>query len=146
MDEPLADEPPEPIDLTIDTGARPHRVWAALTDPVLVSDWFTDASPIGRVGDPYRLDFGEGSVIDGVITELEPDHRFAYTWTWADADAHEETMVAWTITPREDGGSEIRLVHDGWGEAGFDTSIRDDHEGYWIGYLEDLTAVLAEVG
>ena len=144
MDEhTAADEPPSPIDLTVETQAPPARVWSALTEPRDVAEWFTEASHLGRVGDPYRLDFGEGSVVEGVITELEPGRRFAYTWTWSDAEPHEETLVAWTVSPLDEGGTEIRLVHDGWAEAGLDGTVRDDHEGYWVGYLEDLAAVLA---
>ena len=141
-----ADEPPSPIDLTFDTDAPPDRAWALLTDPRLVAEWLTDVSVVGRVGDPYRLDFGDGSVVTGVLTELEPGRRLAYTWTWADAEAHEETLVAWSVERRDGGGTSIRLVHDGWGEAGLDESVRDDHEGYWTGYLEDLAAVLAGAG
>jgi uncharacterized protein YndB with AHSA1/START domain len=136
------DEPPSPIDLTVETAATPAHAWAMLTDPRRVAEWFTDASPVGRIGDPYRLDFGEGSIVEGVITELEPGRRFAYTWMWTGSEDHEETMVAWTVVPGDTGGAEIRLVHDGWAEAGLDGSIRDDHEGYWKGYLEDLAAVL----
>ena len=139
-----ADEPPSPIDLMVEVDVAPDRVWAALTEPRLVAEWLTDASPVGRIGDPYRLDFGDGSVVEGIITELEPGLRFAYTWAWSGAESHEETLVAWSIERRDGGGSTIRLVHDGWGEAGLDESVRDDHEGYWTGYLEDLAAVLAE--
>ncbi len=145
-DHPPVDEPPSPIDLTVETTAAPARVWAALTDPRRVADWLTDASDVRRVGDPYRLDFGDGSVIDGVITELEPGRRFAYTWSWSGSEPHEETLVAWTVAPRDEGGTEVRLIHDGWGEAGLDHTVRDDHEGYWMGYLEDLAAVLTEAG
>jgi uncharacterized protein YndB with AHSA1/START domain len=141
-----ADEPPSPIDLAFDTDAPPDRAWALLTDPRLVAEWLTDVSTVGRVGDPYRLDFGDGSVVTGVLTELEPGRRLAYTWTWADAEPHEETLVAWSVERRDGGGTSIRLVHDGWGEAGLDESVRDDHEGYWSGYLEDLAAVLAGAG
>jgi uncharacterized protein YndB with AHSA1/START domain len=145
-DHPPVDEPPSPIDLTVETTAAPTRVWAALTDPRRVADWLTDASVVGRIGDAYRLDFGDGSVIDGVITELEPGRRFAYTWSWAGAEPHEETLVAWTVAPRDEGGTEVRLIHDGWAEAGLDHTVRDDHQGYWMGYLEDLAAVLVEAG
>jgi uncharacterized protein YndB with AHSA1/START domain len=138
-----ADEPPSPIDLTVDTEASPSRAWAVLTDPRLVAEWFTDVSPVGRVGDPYRVDFGDGSVVNGVLTEVEPGHRLAYTWIWADAEPHEETLVAWSVERRDEGGTSIRLIHDGWGDAGLDETVRDDHEGYWTGYLEDLAAVLA---
>jgi uncharacterized protein YndB with AHSA1/START domain len=145
-DRSAVDEPPSPIDLMVETTAAPPAVWLALTDPRRVADWFTEASSVGRIGDAYRLDFGDGSVIDGVITELEPGRRFAYTWSWAGSESHEETLVAWSVDPLDGGGTEIRLVHDGWAEAGLDSTIRDDHEGYWKGYLEDLAAVLAEGG
>lgn len=145
-DHPPVDEPPSPIDLTVETTAAPARVWAALTEPRRVADWLTDASMVGRIGDPYRLDFGDGSIIDGVIMELEPGRRFVYTWSWSGSEPHEETLVAWTVVPRDEGGTEVRLIHDGWGEAGLDHAVRDDHEGYWKGYLEDLAAVLVEAG
>jgi uncharacterized protein YndB with AHSA1/START domain len=141
-----ADEPPSPIDLTVETAATPGRVWSMLTEPRLVAEWLTDSTPVRRVGDEYRLDFGDGSVIEGVVTELEPGRRFAYTWMWTGSEAHEETLVAWTVAPRDEGGTEVRLIHDGWAEAGLDGTVRDDHEGYWIGYLEDLAAVLADAG
>ena len=144
MDDHSPDEPPSPIDLTVESLARPAVAWTALTDPRRVAEWFTDASPVGRIGDAYRLDFGDGSVVDGVIMELEPGRRFAYTWSWAGSEAHEETLVAWSVERRDEGGTSIRLVHDGWGDAGLDETARDDHEGYWAGYLEDLVAVLAE--
>lgn len=138
-----ADEPPNPIDFTVETDVALDQAWAALTDPRLVAEWFTDVTPVGRIGDDYRLDFGDGSVVEGVITGLEPERRFSYTWRWSDAEPHEETHVAWAVEPLDAGGTTIRLVHDGWAEAGLDESIRDDHEGYWAGYLEDLAAVLA---
>ena len=144
MDDRAADEPPSPIDLTIETPAPASRVWTTLTEPTSVAEWLTVASPLGRIGDAYRLDFGDGSVIDGVVTELEPGRRFAYTWLWDGQEAHEETYVAWSVEPNDAGGTEIRMVHDGWGEAGLDGTVRDDHERYWAGYLEDLASVLAE--
>jgi uncharacterized protein YndB with AHSA1/START domain len=138
------DEPPLPIDLTVETDAPPRVAWAAITVPDRVAEWLTEATALGRVGDPYRLDFGDGSVVEGVIVELEPGRSFSHTWSWAGSEAHEETLVAWTVAPRDGGGTEIRLVHDGWAEAGLDGSVRDDHLGYWEGYLGDLRAVLAE--
>jgi uncharacterized protein YndB with AHSA1/START domain len=140
--EERADEPPSPIDLELEVDAPPDRVWALLTDPRLVGRWLTDASAVERVGDPYRLDFGEGSVVDGVVAEFEPGVRFAYTFAWVGSEAHEETYVEWSVEPVEDGGTVIRLVHDGWAEAGIDESVRDDHEGSWASYLHELAAVL----
>lgn len=135
----------EPIRLTATTTGSPPSAWAALTEPNKVLEWFTDASPVGQVGDPYRLDFGDGSVVEGTIRELEPGRRLAYSWAWLDAEPTRETLVSWTIEPLPEGaGTRITLEHGGWVEAGADSATRDDHAGYWEGYLEDLVSVLDE--
>lgn len=119
--------------------------WVALTDPERIAEWFTDAIPLGIVGSEYRLDFGDGSVIEGVIESLDPGREFGYSWRWAGAPPTEVTHVTWSVEGGDDATeSTIRLVHDGWAEAGLDRSTRDDHDGYWTGYLEDLAAVLRD--
>jgi uncharacterized protein YndB with AHSA1/START domain len=132
-----------PIILTIQTPASPEATWAALTEPERIAEWLTDASALGRVGDPYRLDFGEGSVVEGTIQRLEPGQVFAHTWVWADVEPVQETIVTWSVEAA-DGGARVTLTHDGWAEAGLDEAARDDHEAYWSGYLDDLIDVLAE--
>lgn len=131
-----------PIDLAIETTADAAEAWSAVTLPERIALWFTDATPLGDVGAPYRLDFGEGSVVAGAVVALEPGTRFAYTWAWEDAEPGEATTVAWTIEPLPGGGSRIRLVHAGWGPG--DEIARDEHEAYWTGYLDDLRDILAE--
>lgn len=127
-----------PIHLVTVLPVPPDVAWAYLTDPARVAEWFTDASEVGEVGSPYRLDFGEGSVVEGPIVAIEPCRTFAHGWAWLDAEPRQETLVTWTLRPTESGGSEIDLVHGGWEEAGADVAIRDDHEAYWSGYLDDL--------
>lgn len=133
-----------PIVIEIESPASAGDAWATLTEPERVAMWFTDATPVGAVGDPYRLDFGDGSVVERVVREVVPGRRFAYTWAWADADPRQETLVVWSVDPRDDGGSRVSIVHGGWTEAGADAATRADHEGYWTGYLEDLAEILAE--
>jgi uncharacterized protein YndB with AHSA1/START domain len=135
-----------PIVLILETTAPPAEVWAALTEPERIVEWFTEASPLGGVGDPYRLDFGDGSVVEGVVTSVEPGRGFAHRWAWTDPEPSPETLVTWTIEPIPAGGSRITLTHEGWAEAGVDEAIRDDHEAYWSGYLDDLAAVLGGTG
>jgi uncharacterized protein YndB with AHSA1/START domain len=48
---------------------------------------------------------------------LEADLDRSLTWSWREERADGETLesqVTWTITPRFDGGSHLRLVHDGF--------------------------------
>lgn len=131
-----------PIDIAIETAADPATAWQAVTLPERIALWFTEATPLGAVGERYRLDFGEGSVVVGEVVALEPGRRFGYTWAWEDADASDATSVEWTVEPLPGGGSRVRLVHSGW--HGGEGTARDDHEGYWRGYLDDLRDILEE--
>ena len=132
-----------PIELVVDTAADPDTAWRTLTEPARVALWLTEASVPRRVGDTYRLDFGEGSIVRGEILVLDQGHVFAHRWAWDGAQAGERTLVTWVVQPLE-GGTRISLRHDGWEEAGLDATARDDHATYWAGYLEDLRDVLEE--
>jgi len=138
------DESLPPITISIETNATAAEAWAALTEPDLVAEWFTDASELGGVGDVYRLNFGDGTVVEGIVTSLEPGRWFSHTWIWADVEPRQETLVTWLVEPTGDGGCRITLTHDGWAEAGLDETARNDHEGYWNGYLDDLGSVLSD--
>ena len=132
--------PLEPIRLSIDTPADAETAWRTVTDPDRIAEWFTDASPLGAVGDPYRLDFGD-SAVDGRVLAVEPGRSFAHTWSWEDAEAADQpvTVVSWAIEPLG-GGSRIVVEHAGWADG--DETLRADHLGYWESYLEDLAALL----
>lgn len=139
-------DPVPPIELEVATPASPDAAWAAITDPAQVAGWFTDVSPLGPVGSTYRVDFGAGSVVSGPVLELEPGRSFTHAWAWEGASPYETTTVTWSVAPAPGGGSGsvVRLVHDGWHDAGLDQAARDDHEGYWSAYLEDLAGLLGE--
>lgn len=138
-------EPIPPIELTVETTASAEEAWRTLTEPGRVALWFTDATPVGPVGSPYRLDFGEGSVVAGRVTAHEPGVMFAHTWRWeGGGEPAEETRVEWRVAALPSGGTRITLVHDGWAEGGSNVVARDDHEAYWSGYLDDLRDVLEE--
>jgi len=132
---------PAPIQLSIETPADLETAWSALTDPDRVTEWFTDVSPLGAPGDPYRIDFGDSSV-EGVVVDVQPGRRFAHTWRWEGADADEQTLVSWTVEAVGDDGTRISLEHTGWPATTADDTTRDDHAGYWQAYLEDLEALL----
>lgn len=137
----LAGSGTSPIDRSIRTIADLETAWRTISEPERVVLWFTDVSPLGPVGSPYRIDFGDGSVVAGTVVAIEPGRRFAHTWAWEGAVPAEVTRVEWSVAPQPDGGSVVRLVHDGWETAGGETA-RDEHDGYWAGYLDDLSDVL----
>ena len=75
-------EPIDQIDREVILKAPVDRVWAALTQADLLSQWFGDTAEVDlRVGGKMRFhwkDFGEGA--DGVIDVLEPPTRLVFRW------------------------------------------------------------------
>ena len=132
-----------PIVLRMPTAADPVTLWAALTVPERVAAWFTIASPLGAVGAPYTLDFGDGSIVDGELREIVAGHRFAHSWHWQGAPASETTQVTWAVEPTPDGRSAVVLRHAGWTEAGLAETDRDDHRASWQEYLDALRQLLS---
>ena len=132
----------DPIVIEIEVPVSPTRAWGAVTEPAEVAAWFAEVTPADGVGSPYRIDFGDGSAIEGRIRALDPGHRLAYSWTWTGDEGGPTTLVTWDVEPA-DGGARIRLMHDGWAEASADQETRDDHADYWESYLESLQELLA---
>jgi len=131
-----------PIRISGETVAPVAAAWAALTEPGQVARWFAETTPVvGGAGSSYSIDFGNGGVIDGVIRELVPARRLSYTWQWRGQE-EQPTVVTWELEPLAGHGCRITLTHEGWQEAGADEALRDDHAGYWEGYLADLLDML----
>ena len=84
--------------------ADPERVWEALTDDELLSDWFADRARIepyegGEV--EFECDDGERH---GTVRWVEEERELAFTWS---RDGEDESLVTFTIEPVEYG---TRLV------------------------------------
>ena len=133
---------PAPIQLVVETPADAELAWETITDPDRIAEWFTDATPLGRPGDPYRLDFGD-SAVEGSVVSVYPGRGFAYTWSWEGSEEGADTLVSWTVEGLSSGGSRVTLDHGGWPETTPDDTARADHLGYWEAYLEDLAALLS---
>jgi uncharacterized protein YndB with AHSA1/START domain len=92
--------------------ARPiEKVWAALTVPERIADWFADVLELDlRVGGRVRLHFPEVQFeIDGVVTALEPPHLL--TWAWPQPDGSESSV---TFRLERDGdGCRLTLIEAG---------------------------------
>jgi uncharacterized protein YndB with AHSA1/START domain len=136
----------EPIVVEIEVPVSADRAWQAVTDPAEVARWFAEVTPVDGIGSPYRIDFGDGTAVDGRIRVLDPGRRLAYTWAWAGEDGGPVTLVAWEVEAVDRGGARVRLTHDGWSDAGVDEETRSDHADYWESYLDSLQELLAGGG
>ena len=119
------------------------RVWNALTDPAMLSQWtFFDVDDFQAVVG-YRFHFrgkastGWTQVIDCEVLEVDAPHRLAYTWAVWD----HTTTVTWTLTEAEGGATRLHLE-----QSGFDSERRQEIGGAkygWtaqVGQLQNLLA------
>lgn len=93
--------------------ARPlEKVWAALTVPERISDWFATAT-VDRVaiGETMHLDFKDENYRSlGRIVVMEPMKAFA--WQWTELDGSKTSLVRWDLEPDGD-GTRVTLTHSG---------------------------------
>jgi uncharacterized protein YndB with AHSA1/START domain len=96
--------------------APPARVFAALSDPNLLDEWWTlDSSGVPAMGAQYELNFGPEHHWRAKVTRCTPGKVFELTLTESDKD-WKGTTVSMDLTAAKD-GTQVRFAHRGWPEA-----------------------------
>src|SRR6478752_2239423 len=117
------------------------ETFALITQPDRLRRWMSVAARIEfRVGGEYRWTVAPGHTAAGTVVEMDPGKRLVYTWGWEDAadPAPGGSTVTVTLTP-VDGGTEVRLVHDGLTD---ERAAR--HAEGWNHYLDRLVLAGAQ--
>src|SRR5947208_1412195 len=125
--------------------APPAKVWAAITQPDLMLQWWgpdagptlsvvADVRPGGRFSVVFRLLNGDEHNPTGVYREVTPGRTLAFTW---DLPGAAQSLVTFRLEPI-DGGTELTLTH----ERLPDEAARASHERGWIGLLDKLSVFL----
>jgi uncharacterized protein YndB with AHSA1/START domain len=132
----------EAIERTLELDASPTEVWRALTDPTELAGWFGDTAELSStVGSEGWFGWKGHGKFAVRVEEFEPIKKFAWRWSHeagAPLDEAPSTLVEWTLTPREDGGTTLRLR-----ESGFLTDEhRQENVGGWKKELGDLEEFL----
>ncbi len=108
----------EALAFEFDLSHGPQKVWRALTDPALLTEWLL---PV--VGSTLELATGTRFAFatqsqpgwDGIVNcrvlELEPQKRLSYAWIVGDMEL--DTVVTFTLTPT-DSGTRLSLVQSGF--------------------------------
>ena len=113
----------------------PQKVWRALTDPVLLSEWLMSNDFKPEIGHKFQFRAKPVAHWDGIVNcevlVLEPLRTLSYSWMhWT---------VTFTLTPT-DGGVLLRMEQTGFGD--------DDKQAYggaqygWNSFLGNLERVL----
>jgi uncharacterized protein YndB with AHSA1/START domain len=134
---------------TIQLAVPLERVWAALTEPELLIQWFGEgfevtAFEVGGTGRIIYEDFGD---FPFEITEIQPQETLAFRWSGIPADELDEYSTLVTFTLTGDGkSSELTVVESGFESIPGGTRYRRDRleqnrEG-WDVELDELAALL----
>src|SRR5215470_1010228 len=86
----------------------PEKIWRALTQPHLITEWLmkNDFAPV--VG--HRFDLrGDWGSVDCRVLAVEANRTLSYTW----AAMGLESVVTWTLTPTR-GGTHLRMEQSGF--------------------------------
>jgi uncharacterized protein YndB with AHSA1/START domain len=114
---PLSDAPMGEVTVADDTlkivfhrhyRAPIEKVWAALTTPERLADWFANAEVDLRVGGILRLDGNGMRQAEMRITVCDPPRSFAWAWKIGTR----ESLVRFDLTPEADGCA-LTLTHSG---------------------------------
>ena len=74
-----------------------EEVWAALTDPERLADWFANEVDIDlRPGGGAHFRWGNGEERHATVTEVEPEERLSFEWS-------DEGVVEFTLEDDADG-------------------------------------------
>jgi uncharacterized protein YndB with AHSA1/START domain len=85
-----------------------EKVWAALTVPERLADWFGEATVDLRVGGSIGLSWNGSKETEVKITVCEPPHSLAWIWQIGGRD----TLVRFDLAS-EAGGCALTLTHSG---------------------------------
>ena len=110
---------PDPVIVDCDLDDPPEKVWRALTTPELLAAWLAEGDIRAEVGHRFALNPETGPV-ECEVLEADPRNRLKISWHERDeAGEPIESEVTIDLTPTINGGTRLRLVHDGFVRAGF---------------------------
>jgi len=145
-DEPRIEVKGGDIDAVLDMNASPQDVYAAISDPQQIMQWWgadnaykpTNWRCDLRVGGRWRSEGvapgGQTFFVEGEYLAIEPHRVLEYTWnvSWMPLPT---TRVRWELTPIAT-GTRVRVKHTGFG-ANTDAarSHSEERSGGWAAVL-----------
>jgi uncharacterized protein YndB with AHSA1/START domain len=142
--------PPDRIEREIDIDAPIEVVWAVITEPEHITNWFTDSAELdARPGGDGRFGWDNKEtnrkhVSNLRIERLEPPHFFSFRWGHPDGDEPTETNATLVEFGLEDrgGSTRLRLVESGLNAIARSDDAKEtflaDHTSGWNRIVERL--------
>jgi uncharacterized protein YndB with AHSA1/START domain len=104
----------ESISFEFDLHHSPEKVWRALTDPVLLTEWLLPVIELKlEPGAAFTFKTQPQPGWDGIVNcrflEIEAHRKLSWSWIVGDID----TVATFTLTPTAS-GTRLSLVHSGF--------------------------------
>ena len=127
--DPTAPSQTESISFEFDLHHSPEKVWRALTDPALLTEWLLPVAELElEPGAAFVFKTqaypGWDGTVNCRILEIEAHRKLAYTWAVPFLD----TVVTFTLTPTAQ-GTRLSLV-----QSGFKTDQKRESGGARYGW------------
>jgi uncharacterized protein YndB with AHSA1/START domain len=106
----------ESISFEFDLHHSPEKVWRALTDPVLLTEWLLPVVELKlEPGAAFKFKTqpypGWDGTVNCRILEIEAHRKLSYAWVAGDMEI--DTVVTFTLT-RTASGTRLSLLHSGF--------------------------------
>jgi uncharacterized protein YndB with AHSA1/START domain len=138
------------VRLLVTVDGSPRRVFAAMTDPEQVAEWW---GPNGftcpevnldvRVGGGYRIAMrppaGEVFHLVGAYVEVDPPARLGYTFRWEPPDPDDRETIARLTLRDANRATDVELIQGPFATE----SRRELHQAGWVDSLARLASHLA---
>lgn len=116
------------------------KIWKALTQSHLISEWLMNNDFKAEVGHQFKLRGDWGGVMDCRVLAIEPERSLSYTWDFANDDPLYalKSTVTYTLTPTAT-GTHLRVE-----QSGFHPNQKQAYGGAhagWKGFLAKLEEV-----
>ena len=110
----------------------PERVWAALTEPAQLAQWFMPGTLEPSRGGRVHLDSGEEGGTVGEVLAWEPPRLLTYSWV-REGGAGAHSLVRWELHPQGEDRTLLVLEH-----SGLEQHIAHDYGAGWHDFLDRL--------
>lgn len=120
--------------------ATPVELYRAFTNATALREWLADvATTSPKKGGRFYIAWNDGYYTSGEFAALTPGEQVTFTWRGRDDPA--STTVHVSMAP-ENGGTQLRLEHDGLGTGELWAETFEALEKAWPISLENLASVM----
>jgi uncharacterized protein YndB with AHSA1/START domain len=125
--------------------ASVDKVYSALIDPELLTQWFPNIATIEPwVGGKVFFRFSKEVTkekkdhdVTGTIVSIIPNKELSYTWNFTTKpEYNKNTIVTWNLVRLDNDRTKITLIHSGF--TNVDKIQYDEHNEGWDWYIKRL--------